>query len=75
MTTIVPSGQWPAERCDGVTAYAEYGPVSQLAGGSVLALGVAVGIPLAFVTVLVPAGIYRTLGHSSQSSAAAEIFA
>jgi hypothetical protein len=45
------------------------GPVGQVAA---LALGLAFGIPLAFLTVLLPAGIYREL---TRSTLAAEVFA
>jgi hypothetical protein len=45
------------------------GPLGQVAA---IALGLAFGIPLAFLTVLLPAGIYREL---TRSTLAAEVFA
>jgi hypothetical protein len=56
----------------GAAAYLE--GEAMASGGQVLGvvIGLAAGIPLAFLAVLVPAGIYREL---NQASAAAEVFA
>jgi hypothetical protein len=56
----------------GAAALLESGAMPSGGEALAVAIGIAVGIPLAFLAVLVPAGIYREL---NQASAAAEVFA